>query len=231
MDKENGQKKKFSVLTRISTFVIIIQLVSCYGVLGVNAQPEIAFTTADVFEIPSNNSYIHFATNGTYGSAVLERDTWTFENLYFSSLFGPEKLNVTVSATDCNVTINPYLIFNRTSRGENVKWVIFTYTVLGQGTQVFNLGIDPNEGQLDAILDGEFIGLNHGWTRASDGSLTITAAATNVTLWFYGYPESYIEKGDFFEEHSVVVSSTFSVAIIVALAIVITRKKKSGEII
>ena len=148
MDMKDLQRKTFSAITRIGIFVIIVQLLSCFTILT-KAQPEIAFTTAEVFEIPSNNSSIRFATNGTYGSAVLEKDTWSFENLFFSNFFGPEKLNVTVSATDCNVTINPYLIFNRTSRGENVKWVIFSYTVLGQGTQVFNLGLDPDKGQLD----------------------------------------------------------------------------------
>jgi hypothetical protein len=229
MDKENERKRKFSVLTRISTFVIIIQLVSCFAVLVVDAQHEITFTTADVFEIPSKNSSIRFATNGTYSNAIFENGEWSFEKLFFSELFGPEKLNVTVSATDCDITINPYLVFNRISRGENVKWVIFSYMVLGQGTQVFNLGLDPKEGQLDAILDGEFIGLNHGWSRAPDGTLTITAATTNVTLWYYGYPESYTQKGEFVDEHSVVIGSTFSVAVIVALAIVITRKKKNDE--
>ena len=64
------QRKKFSVPTGISILLIIIQLLSCFAILVVNAQPEIAFTTADVFEIPLNNSSIRFATNGTYGNVV-----------------------------------------------------------------------------------------------------------------------------------------------------------------
>ncbi len=225
MSRENLQRRTLSVLTGISVFVMIVQLVSCFDILA-DAQSEIAFNAVDKFEIPSNNSSIRFATNGTYEMASLENSVWTFENLYFSNSLGTKKLNIKVSATDCDVTINPYRIFNYTSRKENVKWVIFSYTVLGHGTQVFNLGLNPDKGQLDAILNGEFVGRTHGWTRSPDGTITITGATANVTLWYYGYPDSYKDSSNFFDEHSVVISSTFSVVIVVFLAAVITKRKK-----
>jgi len=228
MSGNDLQKRTFSALTGISAFVIIIQLVPCFTILA-DAQPEIAFTTINKFEIPSNNSSIRFATNGTYKTASLENSVWTFEELYFSYLLAPKKLTIKVSATDCDLTINPYRIFNYSSRGENVKWVIFTYTVLGHGTQKFNLGLDPKRGQLDVILNGEFIGRNHGWTRAPDGTVTITQATANVTLWYNGYPDSYKDNVNFFDGHYVVIGSTCSVAIIVVLAAFITQKRKRGE--
>ena len=229
MGGEDLLKRTFSAITGISAFVLIIQLVSCFTILA-DAQPEIAFTAVDKFEIPSNNSSISFATNGTYKRAGLENSVWTFEELYFSNFLATEKLTIKVSATDCDLIINPYRIFNYTSRGENVKWVIFTYTVLGQGTQIFNLGLDPKRGQLDVILNGEFIGRNQGWIRAPDGTITITRAATNVTLWYNGYPDSYKDNVNLFDGHYVVICSTGFVAIIVVLAAVIGRKRKRGEI-
>lgn len=229
MGWDNLKKRAVSVLTKFSIIVAIVLLVFQFSLLGVHAQPEIVFTTVDKFEIPSKNSSIRFAANGTYRSATLDNDVWIFENLYFPNPINTEKLNLTVSAQDCDIIISPYSIFNRISRGENVKWVILRYTVAGQGMQVVNLGLDPDKGQLDAILDGEFVGLNHGWTRDYDGTITVTRVAANVTLWYYGYPDSYTQNVDFFEQHSVMLSSTFSFAVIVVLTTIIAQKRKGSN--
>lgn len=228
MGNQPSKNTGFSVLNGVVVFFLMLQLASLF-VVSVNCQSESAFTIADVFEIPTKNSSISFAVNGTYEKAILENDTWFFEGLYFSSFFASEKLNITVSATDCHLTINPYLIFSRTSQGENVTWVLFTYKVHGKGTQVINLGLDPQKGHLDAILDGEFLGLNHGWTRSSDGTIMVTAPASNVTLWYYGHPESYLQESDLFGDHYVVIGSTFLTITTVGFAAVITRKKPKGE--
>ena len=230
MDLNKPQRKMFSVLTRFCVIVVSFQLVLSFGVFVVGAQSEIAFTAVDAFDIPSTNGSIRFVTNGTYQRAVLEKGTWIFENLQFSGLFGSEKLNVSVSVTDCNVTINPFLVFSRLSRGENVTWVLFTYSVEGSGKQVFNLGLDPKKGQLDAILDGEFIGLNHGWTRSSDGTITVTADVSNVTLWYYGYPESFTGESNFLDDHYLVISSTCWMVLVLVVVAVIAKKTKNGKV-
>ena len=229
MDRENLQKRTFPVLARICIFFVIIQLLSSFTIFA-HAQPEISFSALDEFEIPSNNSSIRFASNGTYESAVLEWDAWTFEGLYFPTPRVTEKLDVTVSATDCNVPIGPYRIFNYTSRDMNVKWLIIRYTVLGQGTQVFNIGVDPIWDQVDVILNEEYTARNHGWTLTPDGTLTVTGATANVTLWFYWYPNAYSENVDLVDSHYVLISSTGSAVAVVVLAAVITRKRKQEPI-
>ncbi|WNZ29324.1 MAG: hypothetical protein IAX21_00180 [Candidatus Bathyarchaeota archaeon] len=218
----------FTVCKGLIAFFIIVLLSFSFVVSGY-CLSETAFTSDDVFEIPQTNSSVRFTTNGTYENAVLEKNTWFFDGLYFSSFFTTQKLNVTISASDCHLTINPFRFFRRTSQGENVTWVLFSYRVQGQGKQVINLGLDPQKGHIDAILDGEFIGLNHGWVRSPDGTITVTAPVSNVTLWYYGHPESYLQEPNFFEDHSVVIGSTFSMAVIVGLATFITRKKGNKE--
>ena len=229
MVMQDLKQRTFSNLIRISLFFLIIQLFSCFVIL-VDAQSEIVFTAVDIFEIHSNNSSIRFASNGTFEMANLENMTWTFKNLNFPNSLGTEKLNLKISATDCDLTIYPFRISYYQYGEENLKWIILTYTVNGHGTQVINLGLDPVLGQLDVILDGEFIGRNQGWTRSIDGTLNITGASATATLWYIGYPDSSGTL-NFFDEHYVLFGSTFSVSIIVVLAFLIQKKKRGETII
>ena len=75
----------------------------------------------------------------------------------------------------------------------------------------------------------EFVGRNHGWTRAPDGTISITKEAQNVTIWYYGYPESYTAERGLFEEHSVVIGSTVSLSAVVVFAIIFRKRKKVNK--
>lgn len=195
----------------------------------VYAEKEIAFTPDNKFDIPSNNSSISFSTNGTYQMASLENGTWNFENLIFFNSQEQEELNLKVSAINCDITINFFRIYNRTFDGENAKRATLGYTILGTGTQFFNLGLDPKAGALDARLNGEWVGKNHGWTHSSDGTFTITGASENVTLLYYGYPDSIGDAENVFDNHSIVIASTFSVGIVILLAIFITHRRSQSK--
>lgn len=221
----NSQKRLISSLAGVILVVMVAQILSSFVVL-VNCESEVSFTSGDTFEIPEINGSIRFAADGTYTSARLENITWVFENLHFPVSRSAEKLNLTVSAIGCDLVISPFFVFNYTSRWETVTWLILRYTVIGSGSQVFNLGLDPQKGQLDAVIDGKFVGRNHGWTRASDGTLTITKEAQNVTIWYYGYPDSYTSDAEFFDSHSVVIGSTISVSAVVVVAFVFRKRKQ-----
>jgi hypothetical protein len=192
----------------------------------VYAEPKIAFTSDNIFEIPSNNSSISFSTNGTYELASLENGTWIFNNLLFFNSQSAEELNLKVSATNCDITISQFRIYNRQFGGGSAKRAVLRYTILGFGTQVFNLGLDPKAGALDARLNNEWVGKNHGWTHSSDGTFIITGATETVTLLYYGYPDSSGEAQDIFDNHSVVIASTFSVGFVLFLAVFITRRRE-----
>ena len=194
--------------------------------ISVYAENENSFTPDTWFEIKSNNSSIRFSINGTFEKATLENETWIFNNLQFINSQNQEKLNLIVSAKNCQVTINYYRIYNRTFDGEPVKRAALRYTVNGVGTQIFNLYLDPKKGQLDARLNNEWVGKNNGWTHSSDGTFTITGATENATLLYYGYPPSIGDTTDFFSYHSVILASTFSVSFIIILAIYLNKRKE-----
>ncbi|MEJ2242888.1 MAG: hypothetical protein P8Y18_12235 [Candidatus Bathyarchaeota archaeon] len=212
MDLKDLSRILHLILTGLAFFIILNQMFFVETIL-VYAENEYTFTPDTWFEIKSNNSSIRFSTNGTYEKAILENGKWTFYNLHFINSQNREKINLTVSAINCQVAINFYIVYNRTFDGEPTKSAILRYTVNGLGTQIFNLDLDPKKGELDAILNGEWVGKNHGWTHSSDGTFTITGATENVTLLYYGYPQSFVNNTDFFANHSVILTSTFSFGI------------------
>jgi hypothetical protein len=219
-------QRRLSMLTAVGVFCLVAQLLSC-SVVSVNAQTEVPFTFEDVFEMPLQNGAIRFAANGTYESANLEDGVWTFRNLYIAASRSVEKLNLTISATDCEVTFFPYLTAPYSYGVALLKWVILPYTVSGHGSQVINLGFDPDNGQLDVILDGNFAARNQGWSKTDDGTLTITGSYSNVTLWYIAHPEPS-EDDSFLSEHYVVIGSAGFLAVTVVLATAINYRKKEG---
>jgi hypothetical protein len=225
MDSKSLSINLLLILTGIIFFILLNQMFFV-GTILVYAENEISFTSDMLFEIKSNNSSIRFSTNGTYEKATLENGTWNFYNLQFINYQNHEKLNLIVSAKNCQVTINYYLIYDRTFNEEPVKRAVLRYTINGLGTQIFDLGLDPKKGQLDARLDGEWVGKNNGWTHSSDGTFTITGATENATLLYYGYPPSIGDTTDVFANHSVIVASTFSVSFIIILAAYLNKRKE-----
>ena len=219
----------FSVRKKFILAFVLVQLVPIFFTPAV-CQAQTAFNADDVFEIPSNNCSVRFTSDGTYSNAFLEDNTWFFEDLFFDpDIFSEQKLNISVSGTGCDITIRPFFIFSRSSQEDEVMRLFFRYSVEGHGTQSFNLGFDSQQGQIEAILDGEWIGLNHGWTRSSDGTVTVTAPVENVTISFYGFPQSYLEEPDLLDDHYIVIGSTFSLAVIVGLATIFAHNKRKGE--
>ena len=220
-------QRRNSTTAIIGVIALIIQLLFCF-VASVNAQSEVSFTSEDIFEIPSQRGSIRFATSGTYKSASLKDGVWSFQSLYMSDSRGIEKLNLTISATDCDLTVYPYVSTPYSYGVAVLRWVILHYTVSGQGTQVINLWFDPDNSQLDVILDGNFAARNHGWTKSDDGPITITGSYSNVTLWYIEYPEQP-EDSAFLNEHYLVIGSTGFLAAIVLLTAVVRHRKKVAE--
>ena len=214
------------ISTLIITIGVIFLTIQFFNSLLfiVRAESEISFTNNDKFLIPTKNSEFNFAFNGTYERAYLENDFWVFKNLDFLNSRASEKLNLKISTSDCNLTIYPFRIAYYQYGEAILKWVIMRYTVSNEGTQIINIGFDPNNGQLDVIIDSEFIGRNQGWTRSIDGTLTITNAADSVTIWYIGYPEPD-ENKTLLDQHSVLIGSTFFISSIILLSVFITKRK------
>ena len=140
-----------------------------------------------------------------------------------------------MSAKDCEVTIFSCLIYNSTFAGERVKSARVRYYVVGNGEQVFDLGLDPKVGDWGVVFDGVFKGETDGWRLSSDGTLTITGATGNVTLSYYGFPASFRDiidgEGQLFSQHSVVAITSFVVGFIVLLAASVRIRRSSNNLL
>lgn len=209
----------------VSAFLIIALIFPC-TCPNVQAQSSINFTPTDKFDIPSSNGTISFAFNGTYTQASLIDDAWTFADLHLDNSHPLEKLEV--SAQNSNVTIITYRIFNTAFRG-----ALLSYTVEGEGKQTFNIGLPLTEGEWSVLLEEEFMGEGDGWHVTPDATLTITDAKSDVTIWYFGFPESFDVDGGsdkpFHLQHSVAIATAVALAITATFALVIRRKNQKEQ--
>lgn len=199
--------------------------------LTVGGETKTFFTPTDNFKIEMKNSSISFAVNGTYQQANLINGTWNFENL---QLVNSPKIDLKVSARDSKVTIASCRTYNVTFAGERVREIRLRYTVVGQGIQTLNFGIPPNEGDWGVIFNDTYMDKNDGWKISPDGTLTVMGATANVTLAYYGFPESFRDNSgglyqSILKQHSVLITTTIAVVIIIILAAAIRRKLSHGN--
>ena len=193
-------------------------------------------TTADQFLIPTYNGSISFAVNGTYSNATFENNTWTFTNLY---LTGSQPLkNFQISTQNSNVTIFSYVISNNTT----FQSARLRYAVEGQGKQILNLGLGPEEGGLNPSVEWSVINNNvslvegEGWSISHDGTMTVNGASGNVSIVHYNFSDFFGNSEPnsnlpFYQQHSVAIAIVSVLAIVVVIAVVIKVKNReqSGE--
>jgi hypothetical protein len=214
----------FPSTKKLVSFSIFVLLITVFFVSEISAQIGYSLSEDDFFEIPENNFSFRFSSNGTFVSAGLIDGFWVFEELELFNSRNDNKLYLKVSGQDCSIVIESYYVYNRTLKGENMKSAVLRYTTSVCGTQTFYLDLDPQMGSFDARLNREWVGLNHGWTVSQNGTYTIFEPTQNVSLYYYGYPESFGNKHDFLENHYVLVISLILLSIIIIFGI-ISRKK------
>jgi hypothetical protein len=225
-NRENSFALKIGFVAMAITFF-------CF-VFFAHGQSEIVFAPNDIFEIPMNNGSISFAVNGTYEQANLENGVWSFVNLHLANSEHAEKVDLKVSAKNSIIVITSCRIYYGTFAGEKVKGARLTYEVVGEGTQIFDLGLDTENGDWSVIRNGEWPGKNHGWSLSPSGIVTVTNAVGRVTLAYYGFPVSFLESRDLasqnvWEKHSVFITTVVTVFVTVIIAIAIRfRNKKKG---
>ena len=215
------------------TIILTVVLASPYLCVCAQAQPVIAFKSNDAFAIPDLKGVVRFSTNGTYEHASLENGSWRFVNLSLNNSFGLQRLNLTVSAENSDVTILSYRTFNISLNGVSLR-----YNVSGQGKQAFNFGEIPKVGEWSVAFNGVFMGLNDGWTVSSDQTITVMAKTVNVSIAYYTLPDVFGDAADsntpLYQRHSVAIGTAVAVAFTAAFAVAIwrinrIRKKESTE--
>ena len=149
------------------------------------AQASLNLTSADIFTIPARSSFINFAFNGTYVYAILEKDTWRFQNLYmngYKPTSGVPTWALGVSAQDCNVTITSY-----SALANQVDPSLINYAVAGVGKQILKIDYDRHSSwpiNYTVNIDGAAKAQNDSWNLSNDGWLTVTGATSNVSIGF-----------------------------------------------
>jgi hypothetical protein len=201
----------------LSVFLIIVSLIPSTCRLS-NAQVEQVLKTTDVFEIPDSHGAIRFSVGGSFENAYLQNGTWSWTNLSLDNSQG-SKFNLKASAENSNITISALQLFNTTLGGS----ARLRYAVEGRGAQSFNLGLNVKGGEWSVILNGVYTGRNNGWTMSPDLTITVTQATDNVTIVYYGFPDSFEGSNgsneNFYQKHSVAILTSVSVlgALIIAL--------------
>ncbi|MCJ7714767.1 hypothetical protein MUO66_09980 [Candidatus Bathyarchaeota archaeon] len=211
-----------------SILLVLIFLVFCCFGFVVWGQSEIVFTPADNFDIPLNNASIRFGVDGTYENASLENNIWNFINLRLNNTQYTEKLGLRISAKDCNVTINSCFVYNRTLPLDTTRRARIRYDFVGDGSQVFDLGFDPTMGHWEVVVNGEYIAENRRWSFSSDGLLTVIGESANVSLSYFGLPNSNVDHS-FFDQHSTVIITSSVVIVVVIVSIAIKKSKKQNN--
>jgi hypothetical protein len=206
----------------LSSIAIILVILILFWTQDVTqAQSTTSFTLKDEFSIPSSNGVINFAVNGTYARALLVNGTWSFDNLHLSNSQPLDKLMVTAQSS--NVTIISYQRFNTT-----VGSARLSYVVEGEGTQTFNIGLDPKKGEWSLVFNGEFVSEGDGWSASPEGTITVTGATSNVTIYYFGFPDSITgnENQPFYQQHSVAITVAVVLAITVTVALAIRKRSR-----
>ncbi len=189
----------------------------------VQAQNFTSFTTQDVFEIPVYKGAISFAFNGSYSSAILENDTWTFNNLTFNNTFPLGTLKF--SAKNCDVTIYSFASTNFYSR--RIGYI--RYYVEG-GEQAINLGFnstqssDPSEWTV-VNQDSVFFAEGSNWQLLPNDTLVVHGLSGNLTIARYSYGYQ-VDNRPFYLQHSVIILTAIAVAITITVATIIKFKTK-----
>jgi hypothetical protein len=192
-------------------------------------------TTADQFLIPKYSGSINFAVNSTYSSATFENNTWTFSNLFMT---GSQPLtSFQISTQNSNVTILSYV----TDQNTAFQSMRLRYAVEGQGKQILNLGLDPEEGELNPAVEWHVsdnnVSLSKGkdWSISNDETIIVNGASGNVSIAYYIFSD-FSGNGEsnsnvpFYQQHTVVITIATALAIVVAIAVLTKVKTREQPV-
>jgi hypothetical protein len=209
------------IVGAIFSFFLVFSL-TC---VSVHAQTEIEFLPTDKFEIPSYNGAISFDAGGTYENASLEENLWSFVSLHLDDSGWLESLNV--SAKDSNLTITSIQSFI-----DETFAALLSYTVVGNGQQSFNLGMESEGGVWSVTFNDVFIAENDGWKLLPDNTIAITGASSNVTILYFIFPNQFGgnlggSPQSVYEQHSVLIVTAVVVAVMTLITVIIRKRKQN----
>jgi hypothetical protein len=210
----------------LTGMVTVILLAVVFGSICSSGQAQIytLFSPANTFNIPETNGSIIFGVNGSYTDAALQNGTWIFTTLHLNN--ANTSLD-TFKASIQNSIVNITLCQKYTVTNVTITLARLRYTVVGNGTQTFNFGLDLKGGDWVVSVNGHFLLENDGWQSSPDGTLIVTGATGSVSISYSIYPSAFgvpdTSKLSFWEQHSVAIVTAAIVAFAVALVLLIRQ--------
>lgn len=230
MGVKDEMKSKIAFAVFIAVFLTCAAFASPHA--EAQAQTNTSFTPNDKFQIPATNGTISFGVSGNYSQATLVADKWVFTNLRLNNsgrlgalpTFEFSAQNSVVVIRQCRQNSTP-----------SITLVSLIYNVTGPGgVQSFKFGVNLTGGSWYFVFNRDIYPTeNHGWTRASDGAITVTGAAANVSVSYFsgdfGNPNSNYSNLPWWQQHSVAIATGASVAVAVVLAVIFTLRNRIKE--
>jgi hypothetical protein len=182
-----------------------------------------SFLTSDVFLVPELNGSIRFAYNGSYSSAVLENNTWVFNDLMLNNtrVLG----NLRVSIKDSDITVfSFYSSSNISATRQSVR-----YNAQGVGSQVFDLGVYDATHHSEwwvtvSVPSTVFLAQGREWHLSPDNIVTVKGQTGNISVSHYDFNAQSYNSLPFMERHSVLIV-TLAVVVVTAIAASIVSVK------
>jgi hypothetical protein len=204
---------------------------SFFSFLPVAEAQATTFSVIDVFDIPAVNGSIRFSVNGSYTSAILDDDTWVFNDLTLSGSRASGALRF--SAKNCNVVIHSF-VPNRSVGNTTRSSCYIRYTVEGVGEQVMNLGFDlsrPSHSSEWSVFnqDSVFFGEGKAWQLLSNDTVVVKNLSGTLTVMRYSYG-SFVDDRAFYLRHSVSISTGIILAVTVVFATVVKLRSDRKEV-
>ena len=197
-------------------------------------QAAIVFSSTDQYTVPNQNSTIRFISNGSFSSATIEEETWTFRDLNLNNssatFLGLETVSKPqthkFSAKNSNVSIIAFQTFNYSA-----PITILSYLSEGEGTQTANLGLnvtrstDSSEWSI-IVEDNIFLGEGQGWSLLPDNTVVISKAAHNITIVHFNFRTASTENVGFLLQHYVIFFTSIVLASTIGLAIIVKFRRQ-----
>jgi len=211
--------------------LVVIALLFSSTCPSLQAQTTATFSPADKFSIPAYNGTISFAVNGSYTTAAMQDNVWTFTDLHINGF--PSLATLKISTENSNLTILSYRIRNGTYLIPNES---LRYSIIGEGKASVNFGLS-NAGQYSdadwyVSKAGRnstiFLSLGHDYVLGNDGTLTIYSVTGNISVT-HEFLNGYLGNTSnlpFYQQHSVIIAVALVFVITVAVVIVIRLKNK-----
>lgn len=216
------------------TALLILATVFSSLLFTVQAQKVTFFSSNDRFTIPALNGSIKFAQNGSYSSAKLENNIWTFYDLKINRVLNNSRLgDLKISVQDSNITIYSFYSSNNISASRQYV----RYFAEGAGRQVAYLGVNGTTHIYEwwvtiSVPNSVFLAEGKDWQLLPDNTVIINDQTGNVSVTHFNFGITQDNNMPFYQRHSILIETAVLLIVTVVVGLVLSvkvRKRQHGS--